>query len=58
MKTANKSVLEVAASNYQPSKAELEEEISLPKMSLEDAGRAVMQPVKLVRTDKPRKRYT
>ena len=56
MKTANKSVLEVAASNYQPSKAELEEEISLPKMSLEDAGRAVMQPVKLVRTDKPRKR--
>ncbi len=40
---------------YQPSKAELEESIPLPQMSLEEAARRLMEPVEIHYIDRPRR---
>ena len=43
-------------SAHQPSKAELEDSISLPPMSLDEAARGVMQPVEIHRIQEPRRK--
>ena len=40
---------------YQPSKAELEESITLPPLSLEEAARRLMEPVEIHYIDKPQR---
>ena len=47
--------VELVPSTYQPSKAELEESITLPPMSLEEAARRLMEPVEIHHIDKPRR---
>ena len=47
--------VELVRSTYQPSKAELEESITLPPMSLEEAARRLMEPVEIHHIDKPRR---
>ena len=47
--------VELVRSTYQPSKAELEEPITLPRMSLEEAARRLMEPVEIHHIDKPRR---
>ena len=47
--------VELVHSTYQPSKAELEESITLPPMSLEEAARRLMEPVEIHHIDKPRR---
>ena len=47
--------VELVRSTYQPSKAELEEPITLPPMSLEEAARRLMEPVEIHHIDKPRR---
>ena len=39
---------------YQPSKAEMEEEIRVPEMSMEEAVRRLTRPVKITHIPKPR----
>ena len=46
--------VELVRSTYQPSKAELEEPITLPQLSLEEAARRLMEPVEIHHIDKPR----
>lgn len=38
---------------YQPSKADMEEEIRVPVMSMEEAARKLLRPVKIIHTEKP-----
>ena len=45
--------VELVRSTYQPSKAELEESITLPPMSLEETARRLMDPVEIHYIDKP-----
>ena len=47
--------VELVRPTYQPSKAELEESITVPQMSLEEAARRLMQPVEIHHIDKPRR---
>ncbi len=47
--------VELVRSTYQPSKAELEESITLPPLSLEEAARRLMEPVGIHHIDKPRR---
>ena len=47
--------VELVRPTYQPSKAELEESITLPQMSLEEAARGLMEPVEIHYIDKPRR---
>jgi len=47
--------VELVRSTYQPSQAELEESISLPPMSLEEAVRRLMEPVEIHHIDKPQR---
>ena len=44
-------VIELAPSDYQPSKAELEEEIPLPGASMEEVRRAFFRPFRIRRRD-------
>ena len=46
--------IELAPSDYQPSKAELEEEIPLPGASVEEVRRAFFRPFKIRRRDPKR----
>ena len=43
--------IELAPSDYQPSKAELEEEIPLPGASVEEVRRAFFRPFRIRRRD-------
>ena len=45
--------VELVRPTYQPSKAELEEPITLPQMSLEEAARRLMEPVEIHHIDEP-----
>ena len=45
--------VELVRSTCQPSKAELEEPITLPQLSLEEAARRLMEPVGIHHIDKP-----
>ena len=47
--------VELVRPTYQPSKAELEESITLPRMSLEEAARRLMEPVEIHHIDRPRR---
>ena len=47
--------VELVRSTYQPSKAELEESVTLPPISLEEAARKLMEPVEIHHIDKPRR---
>ncbi len=47
--------VELVRSTYQPSKAELEESITLPPLSLEEAARRLMEPVEIHHIDRPRR---
>ena len=47
--------LELVRPTYQLSKAELEEPITLPQMSLEKAARRLTEPVEIHHIDKPRR---
>ena len=47
--------VELVRSSYQPSKAVLEESITLPPMPLEEAARRLMGPVEIHHIDKPRR---
>ena len=40
--------IEVAPTGYQPSKAELEQEFTMPNLSEEEARRLFMRPIRLV----------
>ena len=40
---------------YQPTKAEKEEEFTVPPMSLEEAARRVLAPVNVVQVPRPRR---
>ena len=54
----NKSVVKLAHSSYQPSKAELEEDVSIDATP-EDIARAVLRPVQVVFVEpakKPKKK--
>ena len=48
---SKRPVIELAPSEYQPSKAELEEEIPLPGASLAQVRRAFLRPFKILRRD-------
>ena len=48
--------VELVRPTYQPSKAELKESITLPKMSLEETARRLMQPVEIHYIDRPRRK--
>ncbi len=45
--------VELVRPTYQPSKAELEESITLPRMSLKEAARRLMEPVEIHHIDRP-----
>lgn len=45
--------VELVCSTYQPTKAALEEPITLPQLSLEEAARRLMEPVEIHRIDNP-----
>ena len=47
--------VELVRSTYQPSKAELEEPITLSQLSLEEAARRLMETVEIHHIDKPRR---
>ena len=47
--------VELVRPTYQPSKAELEESITLPPLSLEEAARRLMEPVEIHYIDKPQR---
>lgn len=47
--------VELVRPTYQPSKAELEESITLPQMSLEETARWLMEPVEIHHIDQPRR---
>ncbi len=47
--------IEVAPTGYQPSKAEQEEEVTMPALSIEQARNLFMRPFRMVRAE-PRKR--
>ena len=47
--------LELVRPTYQLSKAELEEPITLPQMSLEKAASRLTEPVEIHHIDKPRR---
>ena len=47
--------VELPRPTYQPSKAEFEEPITLPQMSLEEAAHRLMEPVEILHIDKPRR---
>ena len=47
--------VELVRPTYQPSKAELEESIMLPQMSLDETARRLMESVKIHYIDKPRR---
>ena len=55
---SNKPVVKLAHSSYQPSKAELEEDVSI-EATPEDIARAVLRPVQVVfaETAMPKKRW-
>ncbi len=46
--------VELVRPTYQPSKAELEESITLPQMSLGEAARRLMEPVEIHYIERPR----
>ena len=46
--------VELVRPTYQPSKAELEESITLPQMSLEEAGPRLVRQVEIHYIDRPR----
>lgn len=45
----NKPIVEIEHSSYQPSKAELEADVSIPNTTPEELARAVLRDVVLVR---------
>ena len=47
-----KEKLELVSPAYQPSKAELEEEIRVPAMSMEEAAQRLLRPVEIIQTEK------
>ena len=47
--------VELVRPTYQPSKAELEESITLPQISLEEAARRLMEPVEIHYIERPRR---
>ena len=56
MNVSNKArppVVEVVKSRYQPSKAEIEEEFTLPDVSPEEVARAILQPSELRYVSRP-----
>ena len=56
--TSSKPTVKLVRSNYQPSKAELREETSLPGIegkSLEQVAQKVLQPINIKWVDKPPK---
>ena len=48
--TSEPAVVEIKPHDYQPSKAELEEEINMPGMSLDEVRKAFLGSVKIVKT--------
>lgn len=48
--------IDVAPTGYQPSKAQLEEEVTMPNLSLEQVRAAFMRPFRLVRAAPKAKR--
>lgn len=48
--------IEVAPTGYQPSKAEQEEEIAMPSLSIEKARNLFMRPFRIVRADPSKRR--
>ena len=52
-KKAKRPTVEVVDSRYQPSKAELEEEFSLPDFTPEDVARALTHPVDVRYVSRP-----
>ena len=54
-KAPKRPVVEVVSSRYQPSKAELEEDLRLPPgVTPEDAARALLRPVDVRHISRPR----
>jgi len=47
--------VELVRPTYQPSKAELEESLSLPQLSLEEAARRLVRPVEIHYIDRPKR---
>ena len=47
-------VVEIVNPSYQPSKANMLEEVDVPEMTLEEAARRVMKPVKVRVSPRPR----
>ena len=57
-KNTDKPTVKLVRSEYQPSKAELQEEINLPSIenkSLEQIAQKVLQPVNIKWVDNPKK---
>ena len=48
-----KEKLELVDPAYQPSKAEMEEDVCVPAMSIEGAARRLLRPVEIIHTEKP-----
>ena len=48
-----KEKLKLVDPAYQPSKAEMEEGIRVPAMSMEEAAQRLLRPVKIIHTEKP-----
>ena len=47
--------VELVSPTYQPTRAELEEPIKLPRLSLEEAARRLLEPVEIHYVEKPRR---
>ena len=52
-KKPRRSTVEVVDSRYQPSKAELEEDFTLPELTPEEAVRALTQPLDIRYVSRP-----
>ena len=53
-KQPSRRKVEIVNPTYQPSKAEQEEEWTVPDISLEEAARRVLEPVDVVTIPRPR----
>ena len=55
MKSKKPKIVELVRSDYQPTKAELEEDLRV-NATMDEIGRALMQPVTIRWVDKPKAR--
>ena len=51
MQSPPKTEIEVSPDDYEPSKDELEEEVTMPNLTIEEVKKRFMRPFKLIQSD-------